>query len=188
MLDELCISLADDEDFPQVSTLAQRLGWSLRRIFPRGQEQLFEAIWEAADRTTVIRFIHDHCVNAHFMVFDGPQAVEACRTVREELLCFDFQESLEMAEDADAEERAYALPFLAVLAPLEVEPVLLATFDRLASDADENVRQVLLDALGRVAWPELRAIAHKMATSDPVERIRARAERLVHKLDQQAAG
>jgi hypothetical protein len=179
----LLIVMADADGLPAVDDLAERSGWRRMGVLPRKTTQMFEVIWQSPDESSVIRFIRDHLVDVEFMVFQGPQARALRELVAAALPIFDFASCLEMAHDDDPDERALALPFLAVLSPGVCDAELLELFWRLSGDEHDKVRLALLQALSRIAWPELRPVARKMAQEDPVERFRRRAAWLAHCLD-----
>lgn len=147
------VDVADDNDWTEVEH------------FERAERRNEEIIYELPDGETIVRGIDDQFVAVVYASIEGPNRELAEKTLRAAGRALDDVTLWQWTESADPKERSFALRAFAAISDEAADPRVVTLYTKAVKDEHPEVRAALIEAVGRVAWPELWPVVDKLAGS-----------------------
>lgn len=158
--------------FPPRSSLlniidvADANGWTEAQRFERAERQLEEVIYELPDGETVVRGIDDHFVMVVFAAITGPKSAEAKKQLRSSGDSLDESTLWDWAATGSPQERGFAFRAFAAISEKTADPRVVELYSKAVKDDHPDVRQALVDSVGRAAWRELWPVVDELRKSN----------------------
>lgn len=143
--------------------VADTNGWTEAQRFPREERQLEEVIYELTDGETVVRGIDDHFVIVVFASIAGPKSAEVEGQLRSSGNALDESTLWNWASTGTPQQRGFALRAFAATSEKDADPRVVELYTKALKDEHPDVRQALVDSVGRTAWQELWPVVDELS-------------------------
>lgn len=180
--------LADSEMEVVFAMYCDTRNWSVERRVPRDISAAIdhEVVWRASDKVLIdyvsAYLTNDSCICG--LSSDLEAAEELMKSVESDLgeMILDDDELLSGPELAETpQEVMHALVRLGLGAPLSYDRDFFDVIvNHAASHANRFLRETAIYATVYMAWPEFVPILREIKASDPEEKVRTRAEVVLH--------
>lgn len=163
--------------------LAREIGLVQHKVWEGdGKTQAYDQVWVSEDQANAVHYVEDPFTGTKFVNMIGARSRSLLHWL-EALPHFTREELIELAEAPSThDEKVDVLHRLAVATP-EYDPEVFSIFDRATRLPDAPLlREAAVNALAYHAWPELAPLLERLIDSDPDEKVRARAARLLAQL------
>jgi len=146
----------------------------------------FELTWITSDEETGIHYIEDYVVGFPYLVIDGKDLEETVYSIQSSFDVYSTEEILQWVETAaNPEEQAKAVFHLGVVAPQEFDSRFFDVFQRVFLNPNPEVRMAAIKASAYMGWREFREILEHLKSTDPDEKVRAKADVMLQAFDSQ---
>ncbi|WP_330241935.1 hypothetical protein [Streptomyces sp. NBC_00525] len=167
------VSLSDLEDF------AGDRGWDFAGWEPATEVSPEEYVWRTSTNISVHR-ISDELIGLHYLILtsaDRDALVDLHADISSRFDVLEWPEALEEARTSvDPLSKISSLSNLAACAPEEFDEGIFTLLNERLLDSDDDVREVALIAICRIAWREFSSVLGNVITQDTNANVRDLAE------------
>jgi hypothetical protein len=175
------------EEVPEerVAQIAQELDWTEGELAAPTDPGFYERVWQTPDGLSVVHYLQDGNIGAHYLLVQGANPPELEERIREAFPLYTRDEVLELADSASSRrEKVRAVCRLGATAPAACDRDYLDRHLRfLLEDDDPEVRAASLFATTYPHWIEFREPIERMAAEDPDEDTRLDAQDTLEALE-----
>ena len=168
----------DGADRQAIAAFAGRYGLVAHHVTEASEDEPREEVWLAPDGETALHAVEDATIGqgARWLGVRGRERDALVAGIVAELDVWTPEALADAVRTADPVRRAHLVVLVGVAASEIVDPRLLRALTTAATHPRPTVRMAVAEAAIWATWRTLEPLLETMATRDPEEGVRARAE------------